>query len=115
METDEHLTQEFADAVVEQAREISLGNARSGNSHARRYVSAARVLLGRGHDGTESFATLLSHSDASVRAMAAAFLLETRTELALAALRRIAAGVGLAALGARMTLQRYERGDLRIE
>lgn len=56
--TEAQLVQEFADAVVEQDRQISLGNARSGNRHAKRYIAAAGELGGRGHDAIEKFVVL---------------------------------------------------------
>ena len=42
------------------------------------------------------------------------FLLKARTKSAVAALRPIGKRGGIAALGAKMTLERYERGDLDI-
>jgi hypothetical protein len=112
---DKELIQEFATAVVEQDRCIAEGDARSGNRHANRYIAAATELLHRGDQSIDEFATLLSHDKPGVRVMAAAFLLESRTELAVATLRPIAAGRGLPALGAQMTLERYERGDLKLK
>lgn len=108
------LTGDFADAVTAQDGCIERGDARAGNRHAKRYVAAARKLLAGGEPAIEVFCGLLEHPNASVRAMAAAFLLKSRTERAVAALRPIAESRGLAALGAQMTLARYERGDLEI-
>lgn len=107
-------TREFADAVVAQDRCIERGDAPAGNRHAKKYIAAARRLLAGGDLAIEIFCTLLDHPSASVRAMAAAFLLKARTERAVAALRPIAEGRGLAALGAQMTLARYERGELEL-
>jgi hypothetical protein len=113
--TIEDLTHTFASAVLEQNRCLSRGDPRSGNREARRYGAAAKELLDGGHESIEAFVTLLSHLEPAVRAMAAAFLLEERTALAIETLRPIAAGSGLAALGAQMTLERYERGELGIK
>jgi hypothetical protein len=60
------------------------------------------------------FCKLLEHENVSVQVMAAAFLLQSRTERAVATLKPIAKGRGLAAFEAKMTLVRYERGDLEI-
>jgi hypothetical protein len=110
----EDLINLFADAVVAQDECITRGNAREGNRHAEKYRAAARRLLDGGELTIEVFCSLLEHPNVSVQAMAAAFLLKARTERAVAALKPIAEGRGLAAFGAKMTLARYERGDLEI-
>ncbi len=104
----------FTEAVMAQDRCIAEGNAPQGNRHAKEYIAAAKHLLGSGEEVIEDFCRLLEHPVPGVRATAAAFLLKSRTDRAVAALRPIASGDGLAALGAKMTLGRYERGDLEI-
>ena len=104
----------FVAAVIEQNECIARGDAVPGNRAAKKYIAAARALLASGEDAIERFATLLAHDHDDVRAMAAAFLLRDRTDAAVAALRPIARGVGLAALGAKMTLERHARGELDI-
>jgi hypothetical protein len=108
------LVETFAAAVAAQNRCIGSGDPSAGNAQARKYVAAADALLRGGDESVEAFATLLAHSDHSVRGMAAAFLLKRRTEEAVAALRQVAQGSGLAALGAQMTLDRYSRGIMEI-
>jgi hypothetical protein len=108
------LVETFAAEVAAQDECIRLGDAEAGNAHARKYTAVAQELLSKGEDAIENFATLLAHKDDSVRVMAAAFLLESRTENSVAVLRQIAKGAGLAALGAKRTLNRYSRGILRI-
>ena len=105
----------FVAAVVRQFEFIAQGDARNGNNEARKYIAAARTLLSGGKTSIDRFATLLLHDHDDVRAMAAAYLLKERTDAAVAALKPIAAGRGLSALGAQMTLARYERGDLEIK
>ncbi len=70
---------------------------------------------GEGESAIDLFGTLLGHPLTGVRVAAAAYLLASRTERAVATLRPIARGVGLPALDAEMTLQRYERGELKIK
>jgi hypothetical protein len=108
------LVETFAAEVAAQERCIDRGDSDSGNLHARGYVSAARALLNGGEESIEAFARLLSHPSSSVRVMAAAFLLKTRTAQCLEALRVDAVGSGRAALGAQMALDRYSRGILDI-
>jgi hypothetical protein len=113
--SDDELTTVFADAVMAQARCIDQGDARTGNRHAKKYIAAAREILARGEEAIELFSNLLEHSDTGVRVAAAAYLLKSRTDRAVATLRPIAKGRGLASLGAQMTLKRYERGELEIK
>jgi hypothetical protein len=108
--TSEQLAGAFAEAVIAQNRCIEKGDARAGNGYARVYATAGHRLLADGEAAIEVFSTLLSDPSSAVRAAAAAFLLKSRTEQALAALRQIAQGKGIGALEAQMTLQRYERG-----
>ncbi len=112
--TPEELTNLFADAVMAQDECIMRGDARAGNRHAETDTSAARQLLDCGESTIEVCCKLLEHASVSVKVRAAAFLLQSRTERAVATLKPIANGRGLAAFGAKMTLVRYERGDLEI-
>ena len=114
MSTPTVLVEKFAKAVVAQDRCVEQGDARTGNRHARVYIDAAKELLAGGEASIEAFSTLLNDPNPSVRIMAAAFLLKSRTDHAVAALRPIADGRGIAALGAQMTLARNERGELEI-
>jgi hypothetical protein len=103
------LCNRFAEAVTEQDRCIWQGDARAGNRHARTHFAAAHELLKRGDDAIEEFAGLLDHPSDSVRVAAAAYLLRQRADRAVSALRPIAKKkTGIAALGARETLKRYE-------
>jgi hypothetical protein len=104
----------FAEGVVAQCHCISEGDAARGNGHAARYIEAASDLLAGGPAHLDAFCVLLEHPDASVRGMAAAYLLKDRTDQALSVLRALASGEGLASLGARATLERYKRGVLTI-
>jgi hypothetical protein len=75
---------------------------------------AAKKILASGEEAIEQFATLLNHQEESVRAMAGAYLLKDRTSLAVEAVKPIAEGNGILALGAKMTLERFKRGELEI-
>ena len=109
------LCNRFAAAVAAQDSCIWQGDSRAGNRHARIYIAAARELLKRGEEAIEEFTGLLEHSSDSVRVAAAAYLLRHRTDRAVSTLRPIARKKrGIAALGARETLKRYERGELDI-
>ena len=108
------LIEQFANAVISQRQCIGGGDAKKGNEFAASYIAAAKDLLAGGEESIESFSTLLVHADESVRCMAAAFLLKSRTSQAVEALTPIAKGGGLNAVGAQETLKRFEGGDLEI-
>ncbi len=108
------LVSAFATNVIAQSDAIWRGDSRTGNRHAKRYIAAARALLSLGTTGLDAFARLLHHDRPDVRVSAASYLLATRTAEALATLRPLAGSTGLVALEARMTLERYDRGDLEI-
>ena len=108
------LIDQFVDGVQKQNACMQVGNYRQGNRYALLASDAARLLLTGGDASIDLFAGLLKHDDLSVRVLAAAFLLKDRTEKAVAALEPLAEEKGLAAFGAKMTLQRYHRGDLEI-
>jgi len=114
VKTPQELIGEFAAAVMAQDQCIIEGDPREGNRHARKSMSAAKKLLAGGEASIEAFCGLLNHPTPGVQAAAAAFLLKARTERAVATLRPMAEGRGLTALGAQMTLARYERGELEI-
>jgi len=115
--TTEELIRVFAEEVNAQDQCIMAvdPNPRQGNRHAKKYIAAGWELLARGETAIDLFCTLLDHPLSGVRVGAAAYLLASRTERAVATLRPIAKGVGISALGAQMTLKRYERGDLEIK
>jgi hypothetical protein len=108
------LLNDFTGAIIEQNACIMDGNPKTGNRAAKRYITAARQLLSGGEESIDAFAGLLKHGNPSVRCMAAAFLLKDRTRLSVMALKPIAKGDGLAALGAQMTLKRFKDGNLDI-
>ena len=114
--TTEELLRVFADHRHAQTQCIMRGDSRQGNRHAKKYIEAGSELLSRGDAAIDLFCTLLDHPLTDVRVAAAAYLLASRTERAVATLRPIArSGVGLPSLGAEMTLERYKRGELELK
>lgn len=114
LETRELVTR-FVSAVQNQSDCIRAHDPEQGNKYAAEYAEAGKALVSGGKDSIDAFAELLSHDDLGVRVMAGAFLLEVRTSDVVEALRPISCGKGLAAFGAHMTLERYKRGELRIQ
>ncbi len=109
------LVQILADSVAAQNEAIMAGDARTGNKHAKRYIGAWRRLRSYGNEGLEALSELLDHSRPDVRATAAAFLLRYKTEEALATLREIAKGRGLAAFEASKAIKRWDEGEWHLD
>lgn len=105
----------FADAVVKQTEAIRLGNARTGNKHAKRYIAAFKKLRSLGNPGRDALIPLLADSRADVREMAAVYLLRYKTKEALAVLHKEAGGVGLVTFGAQQAIKRWEEGVWNLD
>lgn len=111
----EELVGQFALNVAAQTDAIRRGDARTGNKHAKRYTAALQELRAQGNAGRDALAVLLKHPRTDVRAMAAAFLLRYRTAEAKAVLEGAAKEGGVAAIGAIMTLKRWEEGSWTLD
>ena len=109
------LAHEFAIAVEQQTEAIRKGDAPLGNKHAKRYIKASKELRTEGDVGREAMVPLLRHARADVRVMAAAYLLRYCTAEALKVLEDAAKGEGLAALGASLTIKRWEDGTWHLD
>ncbi|MFE8600614.1 DUF2019 domain-containing protein [Archangium violaceum] len=109
------LVEQFAQNVAAQTDAIRKGDARTGNKHAKRYTAALQELRAQGNAGRDALSVLLKHPRTDVRAMAAAFLLRYRTAEAKAVLEAAAKEGGVAAIGAIMTLKRWEEGTWSLD
>ncbi len=111
----EELVEQFAQNVAAQTEAIKQGDAKTGNKHARQYTAALQALRAQGNDGREALTVLLKHPRTDVRVMAAAFLLRYRTAEARAVLESAAKEGGVAAIGATMTLKRWDDGTWTLD
>ncbi|WPB82804.1 DUF2019 domain-containing protein [Archangium violaceum] len=109
------LVEQFAQNVAAQTDAIRKGDAKTGNKHAKRYTAALQELRAQGNPGRDALSVLLKHPRTDVRSMAAAFLLRYRTAEAKAVLEAAANEGGVAALGAIMTLKRWEEGTWSLD
>jgi hypothetical protein len=109
------LVAEFARSVVAQEEEISAGNSRKANAHAKRYLAAFDRLRAHGDAGRDALAILLSHEDPRVRIVAAAFLLRHCQARARAVLEAEANGSGMTAFSAGQALKRWEEGTWQLD
>lgn len=109
------LVEQFAQHVTAQAEAIRRGDAKTGNKHARQYAAALEALRSQGDVGREALAALLHHPRMDVRAMAAAFLLRYRTAESRAILEAAAKEGGVTAIGAIMTLKRWDDGTWALD
>ena len=106
---------EFEMGVVGQNDTMLRVGARTGNKFAMQYTNAFKKLREYGDAGREALCVLLEHPRPDVRTMAAAFLLRDRTDEAMAVLRGAAAGKGVVALGATMTIKGWEEGTWALD
>jgi hypothetical protein len=106
---------EVAENVAAQTDAIRRGDAKTGNKHASRYTAALMKLRSAGDAGRDALAVLLKHPRQDVRVMAAAFLLRYRTAESKAVLEAAASGDGISAIGAIMTLKRWEDGTWNLD
>ncbi|WP_404373590.1 DUF2019 domain-containing protein [Corallococcus coralloides] len=111
----EDLVEQFARNVEAQSDAIHRGDARTGNKHAKKYTAALQELRAQGDVGRDALAVLLKHPHPDVRTMAAAFLLRYRTAEAKAVLEAAAKQGGIAAIGAIMTLRRWNEGTWALD
>ena len=111
----ERLVEEFAENVAAQTEAIRSGDAKTGNKHASRYISALKKLRLAGDAGREALAVLLKHPRADVRVGAAGFLLRYRTAEAKAVLEAAATGGGVAAIDAIMALKHWKEGTWNLD
>jgi hypothetical protein len=109
------LVAEFARSVMAQDQEISAGNPRKGNAHAKRYFAAFDRLRAHGDVGRDALAILLSHEDPGVRVIAATFLLRHCQERARAVLEAEARGSGMVAFSAGQALKRWDEGTWQLD
>lgn len=111
----EQLVEQFARNVEAQTDAIHRGDARTGNKHAKKYTAALQALRAQGDAGRDALAVLLKHPRPDVRTLAAAFLLRYRTAEAKAVLEAAANEGGIAAIGAIMTLRRWNDGTWALD
>jgi hypothetical protein len=111
----EELVKQFAENVAAQTDAIWRGEARAGNRHARKYISAFDTLREHGDAGREALTALFNHPRMDVRVMAAACLLRYRTKEARAVLEEAARGEGFVPFKAGQALKRWEEGTWALD
>lgn len=109
------LVAQFAEDVARQTDAIWSGDHKTGNKHAKRYISTFRKLRAMGDVGRDALGVLLAHERPDVRVTAAAYLLRHRTAEALEVLREAARGQGLIAFEASQAIKRWEEGSWGLD
>lgn len=109
------LVEVFAEHVAAQSDAIFRGDAKTGNKHARRYLTAVDKLLALGDTGRDALASLLTHPRMDVRVKAAAYLLRYRTAEAKAVLEEAASSEGLIPFIASEVLKNWEQGTWALD
>ena len=111
----EELVSQFAENVAAQTDAVWRGDARTGNKHARKYISAFDKLREHGDAGREALTALFNHPRMDVRVMAAAYLLRYRTKEATAVLADAARAEGFVPFKAAQALKRWEEGTWALD
>jgi hypothetical protein len=111
----ETLARQFAENVAAQTDAMRIGDAKTGNKHAKRYIKAFEELRALGDEGREGLAALMFVGREDVRAMAAAFLLRYCHDQARRVLQELADGKGFVAFSATETLKRWEEGTWQLD
>lgn len=109
------LVEVFAEHVAAQSDAIFRGDAKAGNKHARRYLTAVDRLLALGDAGRDALASLLTHPRMDVRVKAAAYLLRYRTDEAKSVLEEAAKSEGLIPFIASEVLKNWEQGTWALD
>lgn len=113
--TTHELVQEFAMSVSRQSAAIEIGDSRTGNKFAKRYIAAFEKIREKGDEGRDALAALLTDERAEVRVVAAAYLLRYREAQATAVLAAEAQGSGTTAFRAEQALQRWNEGTWSLD
>lgn len=113
----EELVEEFAFHVTAQAEAMKRGMPGTGNRHARRCSMAIEKLRAEGDAGMNALASLLTHSRAEVRSLAASYLLDSgpHASQAQAVLEALAQEEDLTAFGAAQALKRFKQRSAEPE
>jgi hypothetical protein len=111
----EKLVAEFAENVAAQTDSIWEGDSKTGNKHAKRYITAFNKLTTHGDAGRDALTVLFTHPRMDVRVSAAAYLLRYRTTEARAILKEAAKGEGLIPFEASQVLKNWESGTWALD
>ena len=111
----EQLVRQFANDVVAQTEATKIGDATTGNRHAKRVDAAFRALCKFGDAGRDALVPLMLEERVDVRAAAAAYLLRYKHDMASVVLREISRGVGFFGFSARETLKRWNEGAWQLD
>lgn len=109
--SDEELVDAFINALLQRSE---ARNARTANRHADTALQIGRELRRRGPEARAKLVTLLSHSNPGVRSWAATYSLDFAREQAEFVLRRLAQEPGETGFSAKMTLELWEEGTLKL-
>jgi triphosphoribosyl-dephospho-CoA synthetase len=99
----------FAENVIKQEECMKEGDYKNGNKYAKKYINSWKKIAEIGDEAKEKMTELMNHSVDSVRSMAATFLLEYKTNLAIRVLKEISKRNDSIGFGAKEVLNRWEK------
>jgi hypothetical protein len=90
------------------------GRYQKGNVHFDKMIAAVKQIRLHGDEGTAALIQLMSDNDDSVAASAATYCLPCVPDEALKVLSAVAAKEGMIAFDARMVIQEWRKGNLKL-
>ena len=113
--TVQNLIEDFAQYVIKQNKYIGMGDWKTGNKYAKKYIKCFKAINDIGDKAKNEMLVLLNHENDSVRTMAATFLLRFNTERAIGVLREISKKSGITGFEARESIKRWEEGSWDLD
>lgn len=110
----EELKNTFINAAILHGEATETGDYKLGNKQYAVIANAYRKLKDQ-KNGIEILHKLMNHKNISVQSWAASYLLKTHTEEAKKVLQSVADKHGLVGFSAKMTLQEWEKGNLKFD
>ena len=104
----------FERAAIEHGEATENGDGKRANRNYYKLANAVKAIRGYGASGSDALVTLLDHSNPHVKCWAASYLLSVAPERAVAVLRELSQGSGIAAFDAKMTLREWRRDPSRF-
>lgn len=111
----ELILEEYIAACIKQEESLNRGDSKTGNKQYRIINNIIRDLKANPNYGLDKLIPFLEHQNANVMLTTAFCLIPMLPEQAKNVLVTLAAGRGLVAFNAEMTLSEWEKGNLKFD
>jgi len=110
----EVLINQYVESDSEHGNATEQGDYKKANSNYRKNEKIFQKLLQLGKKACEELAQLLNHDNPHVRVSAATHLLSAKKKEAVRTLKKLSKESGIVSLDAKMVLQEWKKGNLKI-